>query len=128
MGSEIITTRTGKVGLGEDGILRGVSLSNARMTLADAQENIAAGHAVDGGIARPVLMDIRQIQAIDWQARAFFASETSVAHSRAVALLIGTPVSRMIGNFFLVLNKPRVPLRLFTDEGEAIEWLKGFLP
>lgn len=44
-----------------------------------------------------------------------------------MALLIGSPVSRMIGNFFLGINRLRVPVRLFSDEAEALEWLKRYL-
>jgi len=33
---------------------------------------------------------------------------------RAVALIVGTPLSRIMGNFFLSVNKPSFPVRLST--------------
>jgi hypothetical protein len=45
----------------------------------------------------------------------------------AAALLIGSPLTRAIGNFFMGLNKPLIPTRLFTSETEALAWLKGFV-
>jgi hypothetical protein len=45
-----------------------------------------------------------------------------------VALLVGSPMSRAIGNFFIGLNKPLIPTRLFVSEPEALAWLRGFLP
>ncbi len=41
-------------------------------------------------------------------------------------LLIGSPVSRVIGNFFMGLNKPIYPTKLFTDPQKAIRWLQTF--
>jgi hypothetical protein len=34
----------------------------------------------------------------------------------------------MIGNLFIRIGRHAYPTRLFNDEGEAIAWLKGFLP
>ncbi len=126
MSHQIITTRTGKVWLGEDGILRCVSLPGIHMTLAEAQENIAAGMKFDDGGKRPVLLDIRLIKGIDRDARAYFASRESSVRTSAIALLVHSPLSRVVANFFLGLNKMPMPIHLFPDEGEAIEWLKGF--
>lgn len=40
-----------------------------------------------------------------------------------VALVAKSPVERMIANFFLGLNKPQVPVRMFTDPDKARAWL-----
>jgi hypothetical protein len=45
-----------------------------------------------------------------------------------VALLVGSPVTRVIGNFFIGLNKPRWPVRLFRSESDALAWLGGHQP
>ena len=42
------------------------------------------------------------------------------------ALVVGSPVSRVIGNFFVGLNRPKYPLRLFDDQEFATAWLLGF--
>jgi hypothetical protein len=41
----------------------------------------------------------------------------------AFAILIDSSVSRVVGNFFLGINKPAVPTKLFTNEKEAVKWL-----
>jgi hypothetical protein len=46
----------------------------------------------------------------------------------AVAIVVDTPLTRTMGNFFLAVNKPVAPTRLFEDEGSAVAWLSGFLP
>ncbi len=45
----------------------------------------------------------------------------------AIAMLINSPGSRIIGNFFLGINKPSVPTKLFNEKNKAIEWLKQFV-
>ena len=89
----------------------------------DAQENIRDG--VNKAKTR-VLIDMTAVTAISKQARDYFANERTASIQRATALLIGTPVSRVIGNFFMGLNKPISPTRLFTDPRKAIQWLHTF--
>jgi hypothetical protein len=45
----------------------------------------------------------------------------------AVALVAGTPLSRMMGNFFLGVNKPPYPTRLLDSETPALAWLQAFV-
>jgi hypothetical protein len=42
-----------------------------------------------------------------------------------VAVLIGSPVARMMSNFYLTIHKPLIPTKLFTDQAEAISFLKS---
>jgi len=64
---------------------------------------------------------------MDREARRYFAGEETAKVESAAALLIESPLSKAIGNFFMGLNKPIVPTRLFTSEAEALAWLKGFV-
>ncbi len=45
----------------------------------------------------------------------------------AVALVVGTPLSRMMGNFFLSVSRPMAPTRLFEDEASELAWLHRFV-
>ena len=74
----------------------------------------------------PMLVDVRTVSAIDREARAHLAGPEGARINSAVALLVGSPLSQAIGNFFLGLNKPLIPCRLFTTEPEALAWLRGF--
>ena len=73
-----------------------------------------------------VLIDMRDITEISKEARDYFANERTASIQRATALLTDSPVSRVIGNFFMGLNKPISPTRMFTDPQKAIEWLHTF--
>ena len=119
-----VPSRVSKIWLGEDGIIHIVILPNAELSQADAKANVVAVDQISQGKKQPLLVDIRQAKAMDREVRREFASATNVT---ATALLIASPVSRVIGNFFIGLNEAAVPVRLFTSEAEAVEWLKGFL-
>ena len=95
----------------------------------DSFENIDAQESVRDGMNKAktrVLIDLTAVTEISKEARDYFANERTASIQRATALLIGSPVSRVIGNFFMGLNKPISPTRLFTDPHKAIQWLHTF--
>lgn len=127
MEKEVIETRTARVWLGGDGIIRVVSLPFTNMTLESIREVNVHLKTLCKGKKYPIFTDIRGVKSITREARLFVSSEDSVNVCSAAALLIGSPVSKVIGNLFLGLNKPPYPTKLFSNEDEAVEWLKGFI-
>lgn len=107
----------------EEGLVHGRFLPGAEVTVEDARENVAVTRELTAGQRRPVLVDLRAVRAQTAEARAYLAGPDATRVSQAVALLIASPLSRAIGNFYLGFNRPEVPTRLFTDEGAARQWL-----
>ena len=94
-----------------------------------AKENVDAQERVRDGLNRTktrVLIDMTAITEISKEARDYFANKRTASIQRATALLISSPVSRVIGNFFMGLNTPITPTRLFTDPHKAIQWLHTY--
>jgi len=119
-------TKTLSIELGDDDILRVEVLQNAEMTLDDAKESNAVCMELSGGRRLPRLCDYRGIRSQDRACRAYYASEETAATCLVCAIVISSPVSRVIGNFYMGLNKPVTPTRLFTSESAAVEWLRTF--
>lgn len=109
-----------------DGHLRGRFKDRAEVSLADAQENVRAAHALTGGQRLSTFIDLRWVRSQSAEARDHFSSSEAVQLSPAVALLVDSPLSRAIGNFYLGFNRPSVPTRLFTDPAAAQSWLQTF--
>jgi len=42
-----------------------------------------------------------------------------------LAIIVGSPVSRMLGNAYMGFRAPACPTRLFTEEHPAIRWLRS---
>ncbi|MEW5988167.1 MAG: hypothetical protein AB1791_16180 [Chloroflexota bacterium] len=125
MGINVMVTRTSRVWLEPSGIVRVVILPRPTITREDGREIAAAVIEVGGGRARPLLVDIRQITHVEREARQQYHELDGLL--RAAAFVVGSPVSWVIGSFFLTLNKLPYPTRLFSSEAEAMAWLAGFI-
>jgi hypothetical protein len=79
---------------------------------------------VAGGRKRPALVNISESKTVSAQARVTYSGPDAAKHISRLALIVGSPVSRVIGNFYLGLNKPAFPARLFTSEPSAEQWLR----
>ncbi len=112
--------------LDADRIVRVKVLPNAVMTLADAIEGNAVTEELCGGEPRPRLCDYTEIRSQEADCRTYYAGPETARCCLACAILVGSPVSRVIGNFYLGLTRPITPTRLFDDEAKALEWLRGF--
>jgi hypothetical protein len=44
----------------------------------------------------------------------------------ASAILVSSPMLKMMANFFILVNKPKNPTRMFTSKESAVEWLANF--
>ena len=127
MTTDSITTRTARVWLRADGVIQLVTLPGIQEGLEDAKENIAAIAGFASEKKRPVLVGIPGIKGIDREARIYYSSQEATRMMNALALLVDSPVSRVLANFFIGLYKPPVPTKLFTSEEEAVAWLKNFI-
>jgi hypothetical protein len=120
--------RSQSIWLGDDGIVRTKMKPDVfDLELEDAQEVIQAVASVVGDAARPVLVDLRELRSMSRDCRKYFAGPETAKVEAAAALLVVSPVARAIGNFFMGLNKPLIPTRLFTSEADALVWLKRFV-
>jgi hypothetical protein len=122
-----VEVRTHIIWLEDDGIVRVKVKPNIQIHLQDAQAAMRAVSGVCGGKRCPALVDMRGLVAMDREARLFFAGEETAKVESAAALVIDSPLSRAVGNFFMGLNKPIIPTRLFTSEAEGLAWLKGLM-
>ena len=122
MVSEKIRLRAAEIQLREDNIIYIDILPNAELVLEDSNEIYDAVMKLAGGKLYPLLIDAESIVSMDRDARKRFSKETTVS---AVALLVKTPLSKIIGNFFVGLNKTSIPFKLFTSKTDAFEWLEA---
>ena len=127
MASEAIETRSERMWMGEDGIMRYVALPVPEHTLDDAKENVEIAAKINKGKKVPGLIDIREAKSVSREARMYYTGDENAKVHHAVALLVDSPVSRIIGNFFIGLNKTPFPCKLFSSESAAVEWLREFI-
>ena len=107
-----------------DDIVQLVWAPRVTMGLEDAIAAIDAMTKLTGGQRSPLLVDVHDTGPQDRPARMEFVRRGDLVS--AVALVVATPLSRMMGNFFLTVSKPMAPTRLFDDEASALAWLQEF--
>ena len=111
--------------LRSDGILAYHPIRGLVLTHPIALDVIRLGSKIANG-PKPTLVLMEDMARVDREARECLASEAYMRVCSETALVVGSPVSRVIGNFFVGLNRPKYPLRLFDDQDLATAWLLGF--
>ena len=123
--SGVITHAKLRMWLRPDGIVQVVLAPRAAIVLEDAIAATEAVTRLTGGRLSPLLVDLRDASPQARSARLEFARRDDVVS--AVALIVGTPLGRMMGNLFISLSKPLFPTRLFDNEASALAWLQAFV-
>ena len=118
-----IEVRAFSTWIDENDICITVVKANAVISLEDAIENSASVKKLSDGKIYPMLVNLKEIKSISKEARDHFSMQGRTPGVTAIAMLIKSPVSSIIGNFFLGLNKSAVPTKLFTNEEKAKAWL-----
>lgn len=118
-------TRTARIWLDGDGIIRKVFLDGAEETLKDALESAEIIKLLCQGKKRPMLVDFTKVRSMDAEARAYYAGPAGPLIT-AVGGITSSMLSKVIGNFFMGFNRPPTPGKLFTSEKDAVAWLKNY--
>ncbi|MBA3682089.1 MAG: hypothetical protein H0W73_13170 [Bacteroidetes bacterium] len=75
----------------------------------------------------PMLAKHEQFALPGKENRDYWATKEACPYLKADAFMINSIAMQLIANFYLKINKPVRPTKMFTDENEAIKWLKTFL-
>ncbi len=121
-----IETVTARTTLGGDGIVRVRMHPNTTEDGTSARENIAALTEICGGKKRPLLIDMAGSQGATHDARLQYSGEAMSRTITVAGMLVTTPITKVVGRFFVSLNKPLHLLQLFSSEPEAVEWLRQY--
>lgn len=109
-----------------DGILVVHIYDQRDLELADAIEIVQAEGELTGGKKVPILHIIDKASLPSQEIREYSASEEGTLYGTAEAYITQSLAQRILGNFYVRFNKPRIPARMFTSERDAIDWLGQF--
>jgi len=109
----------------EDGIL--VSLSkNPQRTVANITDNVALVKQITGNKRVPLLIYLSNSPIPDKETRAFSTTQLPVIYS-AMAMVSKPGLAKFIMNILFSLKPPPIPMKSFTSDKAAKEWLRQFL-
>lgn len=121
----LLDNEYGKIEL-ENGIII-ATWKAAFIDLETAQKAVSNRLTVFAGQNYPVLVKIKSIKDSTKEARDFLASEQAGKGIIAGAIHVDSIIENMLATFFIYLNKPVTPTKIFKDETKAKEWLAQFL-
>jgi hypothetical protein len=108
--------------MGEDGIARTEVKPNVEVGLQEAMENSEVINALKPSNKYPLIIDAKLLKSMTKEARDHFSLKGRDSNVSSFAIIVGSPLSRTIANFFINLSKPEVPTKLFTSEEKALSW------
>jgi hypothetical protein len=109
----------------DNGIL--ISLSkNPKRTVANISGNVALVKNITGNKPIPLLIYLSNSPVPDKQTRKFASKQLPVIYS-AMAMVSKPGLSKFIMNILFALKPPPIPMKSFTDDTQATEWLKQYL-
>jgi hypothetical protein len=100
----------------------------AKMDSAEALEMIAAAETLSGKTPYLMFSDIRNHVEISPEARKISAAKAEAPYVVANAVLTDNVALKLTANFFMKINKPHFPVKIFTDRSKAMSWLMDFDP
>ena len=109
----------------EDGIL--VSLSKApRRTVENIRGNVAFVKQITHNKRVPLLIYLSNSPVPDKETRNFSTEQLPMIYS-AMAMVSKPGLAKLIMNLLFKFRPPPIPMKSFSDDQEAKQWLKQFL-
>jgi hypothetical protein len=110
----------------DNGVLFGKYKPNLVIDLTVAKDLIRDRKTVSGNIARPFFIDITELLSVDKAARNYMASAGACEFMNAGAIYTQNKLLAFIGNAFILLDRPPIPIKVFSNEKHAMIWLEPY--
>ena len=118
------TSNVGIVCLRNDGIITfepKKGKTTHELSAMEVEFNIFKDWAKSG--RRKFMCDNRELKKFDNKIREY-AQQNLPFFCNRFALLINSGISSFLTNMFIYLNRPEIPIKAFTNKGDALKWLK----
>jgi len=124
--TSLIEFPTSTIWFDENGILCSIAKKVPQQTLDEAKKTIAEFRKITGGKKICLLSDSTDSPPTNKEIRDY-AAEVLPEIVTAVAIISVSAVGKMVANLFFSIKKQPYPVKMFTDEIAAKEWLKQYL-
>ncbi|HEX5024847.1 MAG TPA: STAS/SEC14 domain-containing protein [Agriterribacter sp.] len=111
--------------LDKDGILYSYS-KNPKRTVKNISENIELVKQITGGKKVPLLIYLSNSPVPDKATRKFSTEQLPQVYS-AMAMVSKPGLAKLIMNILFRVKPPLIPMKSFSDDREAKEWLMQYV-
>lgn len=111
----------------KNAILVGTYKTNQRISLEAAREIVRTRKAFTENVPIPALIISRGLVSIDRPARKYLASAEATEGLVATAIVVNSVFTSFLTNFFLSVNKTKMPVKIFSNVARAEQWLQQYV-
>lgn len=122
-----IETTIAIISINNEGIGHQHFKDNVTMDIPEQLENLEAIINICKGHPTPFVITASKNFIITKDARDNALSLEDQSPINANAIVVQNLAYRLIAEFFVKVQKPKMPYRIFTDRDSAFEWCKQFL-
>ncbi|WP_317897705.1 DUF7793 family protein [Aurantibacillus circumpalustris] len=123
---KIVKTKINKKYVDKEGFLRIKVIDGVHIDLPALKEDAAVNMTLTNNQKALALYDSRAFFTIDQEARDYVKSGITDPTRIATAVLTDKLATTLLVNFFIRFNKPSTPMKMFTCEKKALQWLRKF--
>lgn len=111
----------------KNGILVGHYREKVHINLAMAHDIVRSRQAFTKGKAYTTMIIGHGIVSMNKPAREYLSSAPATEGLIATAIVVDSEFHRIVGNFFISVNRTPMPVRIFRDMTRAEKWLQKFV-
>ena len=74
----------------------------------------------------PMILDLRDSIPINKEVRDFYGTDEGLKNCNSFTFIVDSAFNRVIANFFMGFKKLPIPIQMFSNVKEAIEWSKQY--
>jgi hypothetical protein len=108
-----------------EGILYSYS-KDVKRTIENIRNNIALVKEITGGKKVPLLIYLTRSPVPDKETRKYSAEQLPNVYT-AMAMISKGGLAQLIMNLLFKFKPPTIPMKTFSEDKEAVDWLKQFL-
>ena len=124
---EYVTIRTvssGKIYKRTDGILVLRQLPEKdNVTVLELKEQLEVFLEIQNGTLSPLLIVVERLKRLENEEKMFLTSTVTKFANKA-AMVANSPIPVFLVNILLFIYRPAIPVKIFTNEAEALKWLQ----
>jgi len=121
-----LRSEVGEVTMRESGMVFARAFHNAEIGLEQAKSYHSLVELLTESEPHVTVLDISGLKHISKEARDFLAAQSSEwGKTIAVAFITHSFAARTIASFFLTINRPTYPIKVFKDPIAAHQWAKN---
>ena len=114
------------ISLSEEGFYDLFIKDNVEVFIED-MERIKAAQKQLSGNRIPILISGGKYSTTNIEVMKFLAKNENMPYSKVSAYVAKSTSQKLLGNFYMKINKPERPTRFFSTREGAIDWLKQYL-